>query len=217
MPFLRALVQIPRDTQDSADTVTNTWHFDVDNGTAAAAAAEVHSALTTFYQAIDTYMPSALVETPATVDYYDLEESEPRVPVHTATIALTTTASTDYLPPEVCATLSFQGASGSGVNMRRRRGRLYLGPFHGGIFTTTSGRIVFTTAFVDAIVAAAQSVLNYTGTLGVSWAVFSPTTYAETGNLGTAFEDVTDGWVDNEPDIQRRRGGGRALTRTTFT
>ena len=45
--------------------------------------------------------------------------------------------------------------------------------------------------------------------------VYSPTTHAEGGTLFESMTTVTQGWVDNEPDTQRRRGqdGG---TKTAF-
>lgn len=215
MPFIRAQVRLNRDTGAEQDVITNTWHFDVDNGTAAAAAAEVHTGLEFFYQAVDTYMPTDLITTTANCRYYDMSEDEPRFPVLTDDIALTL-SSTSPMPPEVSLCLSFQGATGSGVNMRRRRGRVFVGPLVASTLEVSGGRTRPTSAVRTAIANAAASLKAYTGTLGVSWAVFSPTTYADTGSLDAAFEDVVSGWVDDEYDIQRRRGTIPAL-RTTWS
>lgn len=215
MPYLRGQVRLARDTGLEADVITNTWYFDVDNGTAAAAAAEAHTGLEFFYQAVDVYLSADQITNTAEVRWYDLEDSEPRFPIYEDTIALTPTASNPLLP-EASICLSFQGAEESGVNMRRRRGRVFLGP----LVTTTGGlsggRLAVSSAVRDAIAAAAAGLKAYTGTLGVSWAVFSPTTFAETSSLDQAMEDVVSGWVDNEYDIQRRRGT-IATARSTFS
>jgi hypothetical protein len=205
MAYIRALVQIPRDTTLPEDVVTNTWHFDSDSGSADDVAVEIHAELSAFYTAMDVYMPTDLLVPTATVDYYDLAEAEPRVPVYTNTIALTLGVGTP-MPPEVAVCLTYQGASGSGVNMRRRRGRIYLGPLNNGVLNVTGGRTYVSSTFTSALTAAATNLKAQTTTFGTKWAVFSPTTYAETGSLDDAFEDVVDGWVDNEFDIQRRRG-----------
>lgn len=215
MAFIRALVQIPRDTTLPEDVVTNTLYFDSDSGNADDVAPEVHAELTAFYQALDGLFAADLLQNTATVDYYDLSEPEPRVPVYTNTIALTMGVST-ALPPELSVCLSFHGATGSGVNMRRRRGRIYLPPMSTGSMTSSGGRVQVTTATITTITGAATNLLNQTTTFGTKWAVFSPTTFADTASLDQAFEDVVGGWVDNEFDIQRRRGTV-AQTRTTWS
>jgi hypothetical protein len=112
--------------------------------------------------------------------------------------------------------LSFQGAQESGANMRRRRGRLYLPPMDTSSLSLVGGRVTVAAPTVTTIVNAADAMLNMSSTLGLQWAVFSPTTLAETGSYDAAFEDVTNGWVDNEWDIQRRRGTV-AQSRTLFS
>lgn len=213
--FIRAQVRFTRDTGVEADVITNTWHFDAGSGTLSAAVADVHTALTSFYNAIDVYMPTNQIGTTAEVRYYDMSDAEPRVPVDTETIALSTTAG-ESLPAECAIAMSFQGATGSGVNMRRRRGRLYLGPVVLSAATTLSGRVAVASAARSAIATAAQAVKNYAGSTDLAWAIFSPTTLAETSDLDQAFEDVVSGWIDDEFDIQRRRGT-IATTRTTWS
>lgn len=205
MAFMRALVQIPRLTTLTEDVVTNTLYFDSDTGDVDDIAPEVHAELTSFYQAIDVYLAAEQLSTTATVDYYDMADPEPRVPKYTATIALTLGTGNSF-PPEVAICMSFRGAEGSGVNMRRRKGRIYLGPLVAAITSTSGGRVAPSTGVRSAIATAGNNLMNQTTTFGTKWAVFSPTTYAETGSLDDAFEDVVAGWVDSEFDIQRRRG-----------
>lgn len=205
MAFIRALVQIPRETTDTADVITNTLYFDSDSGNADDVAPEVHAELTAFYQAIDSLLAGDLLGNTATVDYYDLTEDEPRVPVYTSTIALTCGTGIP-LPPELSVCLSFHASEGSGVNMRRRRGRIYLPPMETSSLSDLNGRVTVANGTVTTVTAAATNLLNQTTTFGTKWAVYSPTTYADTNNLDDAFNDVVGGWVDNEWDIQRRRG-----------
>lgn len=205
MAYIRALVQIPRDTTLGADVVTNTLYFDSDSGNADDVWPEIHAELDTFYKAFDQFLAGDLIQNTATVDYYDMADSEPRVPVGTGTITLTPGTSTP-MPAEVSICLTFQGATGSGVNMRRRRGRIFIGPLVSGLGISTGGRYLVGGTQAGIIATAATNLKNQTTTFGTKWAVFSPTTYAETGSLDAAFEDVSSGWVDDEWDIQRRRG-----------
>lgn len=202
------------DTGDSADAITNTWHFDSDSSSSSGVVAGINTKLTNFYQAMDAYIPSDLVGNTLTVKYYDLEDPEPRVPIATNTITLTPTSG-NALPSECSAVLSFKGATASGVNMRRRRGRLYVGPLLTSVVTQSSGRVFFSSTFVTALTNAAVGVRDLVTTDNASWAVFSPTTLAQSGSLDDAFEDVTSGWVDNAVDIQRRRGTAPTI-RTTW-
>lgn len=214
MSFLRTLVTIPADTGDLADSISNTWHWDSDAPYSGTVRAGIETKLTNFYQAIDSYLPSQLLDSTATVRVYDLSDPEPRVPKDTFTIALTMGA-TDPYPSEIALCLSFKGASESGANMKRRRGRIYLGPICSSNHTVVGGRVIADPTMVNAIKAAAIAVRDLATTENAKWAVFSPTTYAETTDLDAAFEDVTSGWVDNAFDIQRRRGTAPTI-RTTW-
>lgn len=214
MSFLRALVSIPSDTGDPADTVTNTWHFDSDDPYDSTVLAGITTKLTNFYQAIDGFMAGDLLGNTATVKVYDLADDEPRVPKATFTIALTLSTGV-ALPSEVAAVLSFRGALESGANMKRRRGRVYLGPLTTTQIETVGGRVRWTSGFVTAVTAAAVAMRDLVTTENAKWAVFSPTTYAQTNDLDQAFEDVVAGWMDNAPDTQRRRGTASTI-RTTW-
>lgn len=214
MAYIRALATILRDTTESEDIVTNTFHFDSDTGDVEDVAPEIHTELTAFYQAVDVYMAADLIQNTMTVTYYDLEDPTPRAPRYEATIALTPTAGS-ALPPEVALCVSMQGATGSGVNMRRRRGRIYLGPLVASAANVSGGRVQPSNTMMTNIAAAAGALKTITGTYGTTWAVFSPTTYSEMSDYDAAFEDVVSGWVDSEFDIQRRRGTV-AQSRVTF-
>ena len=126
---------------------------------------------------------------------YDLDDPEPRAPVREGSRNLSPD-NTGSLPPEVALVLSFQAPKVSGVNQASRRNRIYL-PFLKSSTNGTDGRP--TAGVVSGLVSAATTLLAASGTTW-DWVVVSPTL----GSVGT--EPVTDGWVDNEWDTQRRRG-----------
>lgn len=215
--LVRAIVTLPRLNNINADSITNTWHFDCDDGNTEANCAQVivDDLLTPFYQAVDAYL-SDIISSTATVDLYDMRQDTPRVPFASDTITLTLGAST-ALPAEVALCLSYHAAISSGDNARRRRGRIYLGPLR----TTTveeagsDGRPP--AAMLTAIAAAATTMVAgaplFSGS--AKWSLFSPSTLEDGSTLDDAFFDVTGGWIDNAFDIQRRRGS-EATSRTTF-
>lgn len=219
--LMRALVSIPKDTTIPEDVCVNTWYFDGDDA-ALATDADYHAAvmtlLTGFYQTIDQYL-SVAAASPATVKIYDMRDPEPRVPEYTGSIILTTDT-TGLLPTEVSVVVSFRASQVSGQSASRRRGRIYLGPLSASVGGLVSNDYRPTLAARGIIAGAAAVVVDGApaGTSGgqVKWAVFSPTTYAATGNLDDSFHDVVDGWIDDAFDTQRRRGV-KPTTRSTFS
>lgn len=203
--WVRAVITYERDTGIPADRQTNTLYFSSSVGTAATVAADADANLALFVQAFDLYMPSQLFVPTATTAYYDMTDAEPRVPILESTIAMTNSAVAG-LPTECTACVSFQGPIVSGVNQARRRGRLYLPTFDTGTIEHSVGRIRWKPAVTAALATACEDLMTNSGTDGMAWSVYSPTVFAETGNLGTAFTPITNGWVDDAPDTQRRRG-----------
>lgn len=218
----RIQCELPRSTGLPEDKVVNTFYFEGDFSAATEAAALVCiGRLKTFYGAVAQYL-STLVTGVVNFKAYDLEQSEPRAPIATDTVTLTGLQTADF-PAEIAVCCSFQGTPASGENQRRRRGRIYLGPTN----STTRGAIVG--GDVTVLASARTNITAAMNTMAdqqsPKWAVFSPTEAgpplgtngAYTANqLGEAFNDVTNGWVDDRYDIQRRRGA-KATTRTTFT
>jgi hypothetical protein len=100
------------------------------------------------------------------------------------------------LPSEVAICLSMQGPRSAGFPQARRRGRVYIGPLADG--NNTAGRP--TAASSTAL---ANNVLTLKNTInalpsGASLAVWS--------GVDSAAVEVTNGWIDNAFDTQRRRG-----------
>lgn len=204
VPIIRAQVSIPAVSTVSEDTVTNTWHFtttDTDEGTLSA----VKTALSTFYEALDTYKSDLQLWTGARVKIFNMEDPPERVPIDDVGLTLTSAPSGGSLPHECACVLSFNGEYVSGASQARRRGRVYLGPLNVSVIGDNS---MFTSTFYNVVVGAAGALLTASNAASDwAWIVYSPT--AEQGY------PVVGGWVDNAVDIQRRRGF-RASVRTTF-
>lgn len=187
----------------AANYATNTWSF---LATDLTALAMVHANLSAFYQGIDVFM-SSLVRSSAGLELvsYARSDAKPRAPIMTDTYSLSP-GGTAPLPTEVALCLSFQAAKVSGSPQARRRGRVYL-PFMDEERNHTDGRP--TAGLVSGVAAEAAAFLAASDAAAAwSWHV-----YSTVGLFGAV---VTDGWVDNEWDTQRRRGR-KATSRTTFT
>lgn len=223
--LMRVQVTIPLDSALPEDAVVNTLYFDGDEDLDGIATDDDYhqtafGAVRDFYQAIDLLCLAGSVGSEATVKIYDMRDAKPRVPEFTDTFTLTPDA-TNPLPNEVAVCLSFAAAGGSGLNPRRRRGRIYLGPWPSSSSSTevVSGQSRPTAAARTAIANAAASMKQTDLPIGIGgsvrWAVYSPTTDL-TSSIDDAFNDVETGWVDNAFDTQRRRGPD-ATARTTFS
>jgi len=205
MSILRAQVIIPATSTVSEDAVTNTWHFNV-TGDEETTAANITSDLAAFYEAMDTYKSDLQSWTTNRVKWFNMSDPEPRVPILDTTMSLTGASSSQSLPHEVTAVLSFHGTYASGASQARRRGRIYFGPLNTTVMTD-SGH--FASAFCTALATAGDVLLaTSVADTDYDWAVYSPT-------AGLSYP-VVGGWVDNAPDIQRRRGF-RATSRTLFS
>lgn len=131
-----------------------------------------------------------------TIKVYDLTDPEPRAPTSTYTGAWGGIGIT-AMPSEVSCCLSYQAAAISGVPQARRRGRLFIGPL---AQTAQSGTTVPrpATGLIATLCETADSFRVAAVALGLPWVVHSRV-------LGTG-ANVTNGWVDNAFDTQRRRG-----------
>lgn len=215
---LRHIVRFDMDNALPADASVNVWHTTVPDGTApGVAATAVQTALIGFYtavnpgstQSLSSYFSSIMSGT-WSIKTYDLADSKPRTPILDST-PTPFTPGTNALPTEVALVLSFRRTPASGVNPRRTRGRLYIGPFSAvtTVADQATGRPAATAnSIIPTLKAAAAAFLAAsTASSAWSWAVWSPTN-------GSAV-DVQQGWVDNAWDTQRRRGIA-ATTRLAF-
>lgn len=215
MPFARCLVTLNNDTLQPVDQVTNTWHFQTPGAVADAGTAILDN-IDAFYSAISTYLSINLTGT-GEIDLYDLEDPEPRAPVFNG--SFTAGVGTNALPNEVAVALSYQAPIVSGTNQARRRGRLFIGPLATNVMATGTGDQRVASGFRNALVAAAEALMDDTTLPGLVWSVFSPTTAGappwSAATLGDSFFTVTNGWVNDAFDTMRSRGAA-PTTRTVF-
>ena len=146
-----------------------------------------------------------------TIKAYDLAQAKPRVPVYTWTgntncIA----ASNSQIPPEVAVCLSYKADPIPGNNPASMRGRMYIGGIGTGVAVGTGSAFPAPNGSLIAGMAAAATgwANGITGAPAWNWVVYSR-------KLGVHW-NVTNGWIDNAFDIQRRRGNA-ATARTTWT
>lgn len=213
---------MPRTTGIPGDAVVNTFHFDTDVDTQVETTYgnTIQTRLNALYGSIAQYLSSLLTGV-CNLKIYDLQEAEPRSPIHIGTWTLTGLQTADF-PAEVAVCASYFAAGASGQSMRRRRGRLYFGPTN----STTRGAIV--NGDVTVLATARTNINAALKTLADAsdpkWCVFSPTAAGAPlgGNgaytltqLNNAANDVAGGWVDDRYDTQRRRGAD-PTTRTTW-
>lgn len=216
--YYRCTVSIPTDTAIPADTVNNVWSFrNVSTADHDLDALEITGRLDGFYTELATLFSSRLDLAGTRLTIVDMAEESPRLPFYDEAMAISGESSTNNdLPAEVAICLSFRGSLGSGLNARRRRGRIYLGPLQ----VQTGDRAVPDTAWPPAIVSAAETNI---GTLDgdVEWCVYSRYTHCNVPvgtqldpdvheedplRLVLAFVPVVHWWCDNAWDTQRRRG-----------
>jgi hypothetical protein len=203
MPFYDTQVTIPTVDNDVANYATNTFHFEADDLTALGL---VHTQLFTFYNTLQPRLSSLCRQTNWLIKSYLQTDPKPRAPVLETIGSLSSPPSATPLPPEVALCISFQGTRMSGVNQARRRGRVYL-PFLRADASGTDGRP--TAAMMTTAVSCGQGLLTASDS-AATWA------WQTLSTVAPGVSTVVDGWVDNEWDVQRRRGR-RYLTRTTFT
>lgn len=162
--------------------------------------------------ALNLFLSAALAKTPTlgNLTFYEVPATPGPLgaPVAIRTWALAALA-TDGLPNEVSACLSYQRLYGTDVEFgsggtrprARDRGRMYLPPLSGITLTqdATTKEQRFDNGFLDVLTQAASDQLH-DAMLADDWiwVQFSHTTWTH--------DAVTRCWVDNAPDIQRRRG-----------
>lgn len=194
----------------NADSVQNTFHFVTPSATAPymdTIAAQLDAA----YGWIDTSLSNRVDTANARLTMYDIsieagggQPPKPNPPVYDDPMTLSVAQAASSQPPELAICLSFQAASAAGRSQKRRRGRVYLGPWsQQGV---VAGGDVVTAGVETAVFNMGKALLDGFNVSGdVKWVVYSPTN-AGTGAPQQATVNVDNIWVDNAWDIQRRRG-----------
>jgi len=230
--IFRCQVSIANDTNEARDVSQNTFHFQtVLANDEVNSVNDIETALIAFYNNIDS-LYSANCGITARIKTYSLHDPTPRAPVDDITFTFTPAVTAPVLPNEVAAVLSFRGANLSGVNRRRNRGRIYLGPLATEVAIDDVGDTKITSAARTTFTAAADSFLlpvpTPTSADTIHWGVFSksdalgldvgePAPAEEPnytpGQAAAGFHEITQVWMDDAFDTQRRRGH-RSLVRT---
>ena len=209
----RALITLPAASSLPEDAVTNSLYFQVDPGGVEGALSALDTAIVNFYAAttvgISRYISNFITRTTnaCSIRWYNLSDPEPRVPVRTTLFTLIAPDGTTNLPRENAIVLSFKSTTASGVNPRRRRGRIYIGPLITNAIAESNGDMrVSGTARTNI---GSRAVALKTAALAANspWSIWSPT--------GNIVSSVNDGWIDDAVDHQRRRGT-RAVQRTVW-
>lgn len=196
------------------DVFVNTFHFISGNGDpwTTVEAGQAVTALTDFYNVahgtatnpICTEITRNVIRASSRFKVYALGDAPPRVPILETTWTLGATSGVAEYPNELALCLSFQRARVSGANQARRRGRVYIGPLIAN-GSSSSGDVIPSAPTIHKITEAAEYLAAFAD---VQWCVYSKT--------DDEMHPVTDGWVDNAYDIQRRRGR-KAGVRTLWT
>lgn len=204
MAHYKALVRIGMDSGIPEDAVVNTFHADclvLPNGYE-----DFVDALEGMYQILDSSLSSRVDPSAVTCKVYKMSDPEPRAPVYEKTFTGLTTGTTAEIP-EVALCLSFQGARESGESQARRRGRVYIGPLGQAHISSTDPGVY--SGLISNLASAGQFLLD-ASELSTEW------TWCVYSVRDNALVPVTNGWVDNAWDIQRRRGTA-PTSRTTFS
>ena len=201
MTAVRAQIILKTTDANPENYVTNTLAFDytLSAGNIDATTAAIKG----FYDAIwPTMIALQVAQNGHMVKYYALPGTKPNYPQDEQTFNLSAAPSGAGLPSEVALCLSFQGNRVAGQAQARKQGRIYIGPLRETVNLSGRPGSAFRTTLSNA--AAAFGTAISTNTDGF-WGVWSGT------NL--TVEEITNGWVDDSFDTQRRRG----LARTTRT
>lgn len=190
----------------TADAVTNTWHLACTDAMTNTTWTAVLAAFNTFYSASSFGFSSDMNSSGHSAKLFNLADPEPRVPVHSGNFGLSLTGGTPG-PSELAICLSGKQNPVSGGNIRKQRGRVYLGPWGTSTFVASRVPSALRTQIANAaltMVHACNAISGQSTAVGV------------TSNTGGTFYPYDVMWVDDAWDIQRRRGV-RPSARTTVT
>jgi len=203
---LRAQVILHTDNATPEDYVTNSWCVTTTGTPTTPGLNDFTVAFKDFYDDLASFLGATIAQNGHEVKYYDLNQLvPPNYPILEDTFNLTSNPGIDGMPSEVALCLSFQGEKVPGFPQARRRGRIYFGPI---VATATAGGRP-TSGLVTALSNAGDALATALpgNTMPANLAVWSV--------ADGAAVPVTDGWVDNAFDTQRRRGVDRT-SRTTW-
>lgn len=170
----------------------NTWHFNCIDHTHGGAHTALQPHMESFYEYISTFM-SGFLDPQIEFRSYDLADAEPRVPITTFAPRVFGNAGAANLPEQLAVVLTLEPTP---PITRRRRGRLYIGPWNtGAMEQTADGNPHVAPAITDGLAFAADRLRTADSRL--QWVVLS--------RVSNTIAPVLGGFIDNSWDIQRRR------------
>lgn len=205
MPHIRSMVEFNRVSQLAEDKIVNTFHFRVPVASDAALDI-IETRINNFYELVPpgatvdvrNDMGGALLHTTGhTIKHYNMDLLPPRPPLRVDPLDYVPNAASS-LPAEVALCLSFRAALVAGLNPKRRRGRIYVGPYAIGSAATTGPDSRPASGVTDRLARAGKALMDASSSTTAEWMV-----YSEVSNSLALVEHV---WVDNAWDTQRRRG-----------
>lgn len=210
MPLFSAQATLKGKSGIPEDVYINTFHFEKASAPTEAEISSLAGWIIGFYNLpiggnapIRDFLSPVVATTGHRIKIVRLDDPKPRVPVHDEEFPLLAPTAGTALPTEVACCLSFKAARVSGVNMARRRGRVYIGPLRTTVMSPDGfGNPRPATPFVDTLQACAKALQDNTFAEAWIWVVHSPTTG------GLARYPVARSWVDDAFDTVRRRGAG---------
>jgi hypothetical protein len=188
-------VRINKDSGIPEDATTNTFHFARTDLLPWAAGdwTTVKGWLTTFYSTITPVLSSACVDNLYPVKAYNTGDPSPRAPQFVDVLTPGASPGASAGPDELAVCLSYQAGLVSGTSQARRRGRVFIGPL-----INPSGQRPSSTVITAVRNAGIALLASSTAHATMRWVVYSRV------NNGIVY--VTNGWVDDAFDVQRRRG-----------
>ena len=220
MAIIQAQVNMKASSGLPKDTTVNTLHFSTADLLPATldsiteAIKDLYNGSTAGGVRLSQWYGASVTRVGNVIKYVNLDDPPPRAPLRIDPWTLSDSA-TSSLPHEVAMVLSFQADAVSGTIQARRRGRIYIGPLSEAanqVGNPNSGLMLSMAQAGQRLAAASEAAAFW------NWIVLSE------ANPGTptrpayprTFSVVTNGWVDNAFDTQRRRGF-TATSRTIWT
>ncbi len=225
----RATVLLKSSTGLPEDVVVNTFHFQQTAGATAPTTEELDEIVArcarvytdpgaTGFTSLGALLSPSVsrISNDAEVRVYDLADTHPRPIKRSHKFTLPGAIGGASLPQEVALVGSFFADR----NVARRRGRIYFGPFSTDANSGAQGRP--TAAVRDAVRLALMRLRTENAGAGAlsKWSVLGLVDQVPRGDVDRSPSDytlrmVTNGWVDDSWDTQRRRGL-KATFRTTW-
>ena len=192
--MIRAQVIIKTADNVAENFVSNSFAFNVD--VTATAPALLTPLIKDFYDDLVTYYPTTIAQNGHEIKYTLLPGTPPNYPFDTDVWNFATAPNGVSMAEELAVCLSFQGDKEAGLPQARRRGRIYIGPLDNTSANGNRPSSAIITSLANAAASFADAVTNLGG--NTWWAVWSVANQEGV--------PISNGWVDNAWDVQRRRG-----------